>query len=621
MPIAIACGRVLRARTASERVNACLKAAEVLTRYLAAVALSSFAAREEGSAAKLSELRGNLAFGDFLRTVQEVAASKVQHLAAPLLAQGFKKIKRANESQRGKTDGALVNLLELRNTLGHELRNLDEAKAVAIEANDSPQASLVQALEGVETLLSKPLFIVENQEWTREALVVRRLLLMGESADPTPQFIKIAPQAGLEHKGTPYLAIKELCLPLPPSLLWGIDPSRQNFALLFLDGVDEKRTRYRTMDGNEQFRDDNSGDVIRGLLAGDRRTPETVVLVDGTHLAREWAAIRETIEENGRRREGLIDWTKMDQATMAWYAKMLGDETGDPIAAISDRILDGRTSLDSHELRQLILLFGRKAHVRNEIKRDVLDLRLMDDHAQRPSEREIIESENVLVALRRAVQFFSEKAKIGNLVTENLKSTDGDVDYLTVRETLVNQIVHQDYGDHRTPAQIEVSAKKLSVFNAGYSLVPQEALLDGGKSQSRNPLIARSLRAIGFAEISGSGIRALFRALQMAHRKAPRFDSNRDANTFTLTLDWTEEKSDVDAYWMTLVGARLTAQQAKVLNALAEMPSATVNALETATGIGIPEMSGVLDYLLLQVLIERDESNYRLASQIREKLG
>src|SRR5689334_16603488 len=87
-PVAIACGRVLRARTAAERVNACLKAAEVLTRYLAAVAIASFASRD--GEAKLSELSGNLSFGHFLTTVQEVARANVSHPVAPLLAQGFK---------------------------------------------------------------------------------------------------------------------------------------------------------------------------------------------------------------------------------------------------------------------------------------------------------------------------------------------------------------------------------------------------------------------------------------------------------------------------------------------------------------------------------------------------
>ncbi len=86
-PVAIACGRVLRARTPAERVNACLKAAEVLTRYLAAVTLASFASRDEDAEANLSKLSGNLSFGHFLTTLQEITAARKQHpapAAAPI---------------------------------------------------------------------------------------------------------------------------------------------------------------------------------------------------------------------------------------------------------------------------------------------------------------------------------------------------------------------------------------------------------------------------------------------------------------------------------------------------------------------------------------------------------
>src|SRR4051812_33355952 len=97
-PVAIASGRVLRARTAAERVNAALKAAEVLARYLAAVAASSFASRTEDGVGQLSALDGNLSFGHFLKVVQEAAATQTQHLATPFLAQGFKAKKQGKET-------------------------------------------------------------------------------------------------------------------------------------------------------------------------------------------------------------------------------------------------------------------------------------------------------------------------------------------------------------------------------------------------------------------------------------------------------------------------------------------------------------------------------------------
>jgi len=620
-PVAISCGRVLRARTASERVNACLKAAEVLTRYLAAVAAASFATREDDGEAKLSDLNGNLSFGHFLTTVQEVAAAKVQHPAAPLLAQGFKKTKRNQEVLRGPTDAALVALLELRNGLGHELRSLDEAKAAAIEASASPLAKLLAALHGVEALLSKPLFIVENQEWTREALVVRRLLLMGESSDPTPHFIKVGREAGVERTGTPYVAIHEACLQLPPWLLWGIDQGRQNFALLFLDGVDSARARYCTIDGSEQERDDGSAETIRGFHSGVRRAPDTVVLIDGRHLAREWAETRERIEEGGRRQDGFVDWNAFDQPTLSWFAAFLETGTADAHATIRERLLDGRSHAEPDELRQLRLLFGRPAMVRSELQRDVLDLRVIDPKTLRPSQRELVESANLIEALKRAIVFFAAQTGMGVVAPEDLRKTDGSLDYLTLREIFVNQVVHQDYQDASAAGQIEIHPTKVTVFNTGYSLVAPDKLLDGGKSQSRNPLIARAMRSIGFAEIAGSGIRAVHRACQQARRKAPVFDSDQKANTFTLTMEWSEAGSEVDAYWMTLVGVQLTPVQARVLNALAEVPSATIGSVETATSLDTAAVVDALDFLCMQVLVEQDEANYRLATHIREKLG
>ncbi|MBK1699957.1 ATP-binding protein [Thiococcus pfennigii] len=621
-PVAIACGRVLRTRTAAERVNACLKAAEVLTRYLAAVAVASFASRDDDAEAKLSELSGNLSFGHFLTTVQEVAGANGNHPAASLLAQGFKATKRNKETVRGKTDGALVSLLGLRNDLGHELRNLDEAKAAAIEAASAPAALLVDALDGVEALLSKPLFVVEDQQWTREALVVRRLLLMGESSDPAPQSIKVGHETGgVGETRTPYLAINKTCLQLPPWLLWGIDHGRQNFALLFLDAVEDARARYCTLDGSEQHQGDGIAESIRQLFTGARRAADTVVLIDGRHLASEWSDTRKQIEESGRRQDGLVDWLSFEPATIKWYAGLLEAGTQDAHATIRERLLDGRYQVEPDELRQLRLLFGRPAMVRSELQRDVLDLRVIDPATMRPSKRNLVESANLIEALKRAVQFFAEQTGMGEVAPEDLRKTEGSLDYLTLREIFVNQTIHQDYTDSTAAAQLSLWPDKVTVFNTGYSLVPTERLLNGDRSQSRNPLIARALRLIGFAEISGSGIRALHLACQRARRPAPVFESSREANTFALTLSTVEEGVMPDAYWKDIIGIRLSEQQAQVLNVIAEAASTTIPLIESATGLDAGDIAEAIDFLVFQRVVEQDEANLRLANHLREKLG
>lgn len=621
-PVAIASGRVLRARTASERVNATLKAAEVLARYLAAVAAASFASRTEDGASKLTALDGNLSFGHFLTVVQEAAATQVQHLVTPLLAQGFKQKKQGKDTVRGKTDGALVELLELRNDLGHDLRNLDEAKAVALEASRDPRSTLSTALDGSDALLSQPLFVVEQQEWMVDGIVMSHLLLMGESADPAPHRVKVK-DGGVEFKQEPYVSINETCLHLPPWLLWGIDLKRQNFSLLLIDGVEESKLRYCTVDGDEQHRENPHQEFIRlkEFHSGAKRQARALVLFDGRSLAREWIEERKRIEEAAHHHAGTIDWSSLNQSTLTWYANLLGGEAGDARRVIQERLLDGRTSFKANELRQLKLLFGTPATVRAELQRDVLDLRVIDAATGRPSKRDLVEAENLVETLKRATLFFAEQRGLKSFAPENLRTSTGNVDYLTLREALVNQIVHQDYGDAATAAQIELSDEKVTVFNAGSSLVPTDHLLDGGKSQSRNPLIARALRSVGFAEISGSGIRAVHRACQQAQRKSPSFESDEKRNTFTLKLDWSTAPVDVDAYWQSVLGAHLTPVQASVLNTLAKLPSAALPTLERETKLSLEQLEPVLEFLGVQGLVERDEANYRIAQHLREKLG
>ncbi len=251
----------------------------------------------------------------------------------------------------------------------------------------------------------------------------------------------------------------------------------------------------------------------------------------------------------------------------------------------------------------------------------MLDLRVIDPNTLRPSVRDLVESANLLEALKRAISFFAAQTGMGDVVPEDLRKTEGTLDYIMLREIFVNQAVHQDYRDSSAAGQIEIHPSKVTVFNTGYSLVAPEQLLDGGKSQSRNPLIARALRMIGFAEIAGSGIRAVYRACQRARRKAPTFQSDEKANTFSLTLDWSEGVADIDTYWQTLVGAHLTQQQATVLNAIADAPSVTITVIETSTELATEDVIDALDFLVLQVLVEQDDANYRLAPHLREKLG
>src|SRR5207249_9198560 len=80
-PVAMSVGRVVRARHLSEQLDAIVKAAEVLTRYVAIADLASFSYRVDPTVPlpDLGLAGKDLAFGDFLRVPQVISSIPVSH--------------------------------------------------------------------------------------------------------------------------------------------------------------------------------------------------------------------------------------------------------------------------------------------------------------------------------------------------------------------------------------------------------------------------------------------------------------------------------------------------------------------------------------------------------------
>lgn len=614
-PVAIACGRVLRARNFSERLDACLRSGEVLARYICAVALSSFGAREGGDALNISALEGNLAFGHFLSASQQVANVEVRHPAESYLAAGFKPKK---QQAVGVTYAALEALLNLRNELGHQLQSITNAQAQAIFDDQKPHVQLVEALAGVEGLLGLPLFVVEEQQLAQKVIRARRLLLMGESSDPAPDEIEIA--EGVNELGVPYIAIGATLLKLPPILVWELVQQRANTRLLFLDKVTPKACTYKTVEGDELSSPTARAAEVASLCSGAKRPAERVGLRDGRHLAREWGEKRRLIEETGARGEGLIPWGLFDSNTINWFVSRLTPKAeGETVDIICERLLDGRTSINAHERRQLVLLFGTQAAVREELRRDVMDLQVITDPEKRWEDRMLIERDNLFGTLRQIIDFLAKHLRTAGLTMDSLVKTTGTPDYIALREALVNQFIHQDYADQSTCARIVIRPDETAFSNAGYSLVDVARLEEGGGSQARNPLVARAIRLVGFAEIAGSGLRLLHNAWRGAHRPPPKIMSNREANNFTLTLDWRPLPDLHDEYWHRL-GVKLTPDQAALLDLVRAKPEQTAEAISTAIGVEQARLQPDLSYLETQKLLDCDDGRYRVAKHLQDIL-
>lgn len=612
-PVAIACGRVLRARSSAERLDACLRAAEVLARYICAVALSSFAARDGGAELTISPLDGNLSFGHFLSSAQQVANVEVAHPGAAYLHSGFRP-KKGQVS--GVTYAALETLLGLRNDLGHQLQAMTGPQAQAIFDDCKPDVQLVNAVDGVRGLLSLPLFIVEEQQMIQRIIRGRRLLLMGESADPTPDEIELA--GALDDPGVPYVAVGATVLKLPPILVWELVQQRANTRLLFLDKIAAQGCRYKTVEGDEAPGTPERAGEIAALCGGRQRSSEQVKLRDGRHLAQEWGERRRLIEETGARGEGLIPWDLLNSDTISWFVTRLKREAEPPHTEfVCEQLLDGRTSIDAHERRQILLLFGTDVATRGELRRDIMDLQVISDPSKRWDDRLLIDRGNLFGALRQTLEFLARHLRHGDLTLDGMSRTDGSPDYLAIREALMNMFIHQDYSDQRTSSRIILRPDHAVLSNAGHSLVAVERLEEGGAHQARNPLVARALRLLGFAEIAGSGLRTLSAAWREAHRSPPAISSDRGTNTFELQLDWRPIATDYDEKWLRR-GIKLTPVEVTIIDVARKPGGASLHDLCEVLGMDIASVETVTRRLVVQALLEPSGDRFAVAQHWSE---
>jgi ATP-dependent DNA helicase RecG len=118
-----------------------------------------------------------------------------------------------------------------------------------------------------------------------------------------------------------------------------------------------------------------------------------------------------------------------------------------------------------------------------------------------------------------------------------------------IREAIVNAMMHRSYR-LRQPVQIIRYSNRIEIRNPGHSLVPDERLGEPG-SLSRNEKIAAVLHEVGLAEAKGTGIRTMRDAMERANLTLPLFESDRQRDSFTVTLLVHHLFGPQDLEWLT----------------------------------------------------------------------
>jgi predicted HTH transcriptional regulator len=631
-PIAYAYGCILRSSSKSEpeQLDRILRCAEVTARYLTAMAIATFAARCDDTniapPEALIKFNGNLSFGHFVSVIQAVAGLKTSH---PLQSQFSASFLKKTSSAKGK----LEILNKLRNDIGHEIKGLNEDTARQIFINQQPLKTLEELLEGIEPLCVLPLFLVDTQQPIRKITHIWRLLLMGESKDPIPQQVSVS-EPFMDDKRL-YIGTSEGVLPLHPTLVWDLEENRSARGIYIIHQILKDRLEYSSQIAENQPITPPVPDDILSLTQGKIVEIETIKLQDGRSFADEWQERRNSYSSSQINITQPVDWSSLDKATLKRYIdilkmKLQRDDDDLEIDGIKldwnkhEEVIrlvffDGRGELTADERRQVLLLFGQKQQIRQAIGRDTLDLRVRKDPEQRWDKRDEF-SGNLIEAIFRAITFISTHHPLfGDLSGESLQVPTGSTDYIAVREALVNLIIHQDYNDPRTVAQIELEPDRTKMVNAGSSLVSEQERIDGGTSTARNPIVARALKLIGFAELAGSGLREVSRVWRDAQRRPPTIRSEEQNNRFSIELDSRLLEIVIDAFWQKRLGAKVSPEEAKLLSLLSGFPQGmTLAQMCAGTGQRSEDALSRCQRLLHQALLDVDGEKYRLKEHLLE---
>jgi len=253
-PVALATGRVVRAIGAPEKLDACIKAAEVIARFVSIASLASSAATRPANVEppQLDYFTGNLSFGAFESAVRACAFVSWDHPLREQLRSCFRK-------RHGVSGKRLHEFVELRNLLGHAIAPADEAHARMLLERDDPIGNLMELLDDLKDIFAYPLLVLLSQEHRRGRFLGRFIFFSGEG-EPIPR--EIALKNPVFEWETPYLCTAEGLIPLHPGMLYKPRSSDGRLGLYLLDKIINNSLCYKSIQDSGQItRSDTVGSI------------------------------------------------------------------------------------------------------------------------------------------------------------------------------------------------------------------------------------------------------------------------------------------------------------------------------------------------------------------------
>jgi len=261
--------------------------------------------------------------------------------------------------------------------------------------------------------------------------------------------------------------------------------------------------------------------------------------------------------------------------------------------------------------RASIVLFGTTAALHQILPRPIVDCQWINADwsegfpEQRWADRSVIET-NLIQAWKDLLgQYLQYAQKPFAIEPDTLQREDIPPDYIAFRETAINLLVHQDYGDHGRKPVIQFFRDQTVFWNPGDAFATPEELLESGEKEVRNPRIVAAFRRIGLSEQAGTGMRSIFRSWGQLGHVPPVIKNDKARKSFQLSLLREELLSEKQLLFQASLGVHLNDHEAASFAFACRQGRLYLIDVKAVTGLAAPAAQSILNQLVAQVLIKR----------------
>ena len=280
-----------------------------------------------------------------------------------------------------------------------------------------------------------------------------------------------------------------------------------------------------------------------------------------------------------------------------------------------------------HPTRASILFFGKGRYVRQILPRPVVDYQRIDAKFEdwipekRWNDRQVYEENLIQTWLGLLEKYSRISEKPFAVDSSTMRRSDNPPDYISFRESVINLLMHQDYGDHSRMPVIQFFKDRTIFKNPGDAFASKEELLEPGVKEVRNPTIVNAFRRIGLSDQAGTGIRSIFQSWSDLGNIPPLVTNDKAGKSFEICLLKEKLLSEEQLLFQSSLGVHLSDIQAKVFAFACRIGGLTITDIKAITGKPTSECKQIAEYLCMQVLLKKNEEcSYVLADHLKGKL-